>query len=196
MTAALVVFLGAVLVPAFFARLHALPWWLVLQAAALAWVEVASAGHWDLHTLAGVLELLLMRGVLAPWLLVRALAHRSDAGADLMPSNLFAWSIALALIALGFQFGAPDGTGLQGLALGAVAATVAVALWLLASNDAPPAQLVALLVLENALALFETQLPQAWPWTVHLALSAVYVLTVGVGAWLLAGPGAERSHAA
>jgi hypothetical protein len=56
---------------------------------------------------------------------------------------------------------------------------------LLATNREPVAQLVALLFMENALALFESLMPEPWPWPVHLAISAVYVGTVAVGSWLI-----------
>ncbi len=79
---------------------------------------------------------------------------------------------------------------MQALTLGVVGATVAVALLLLATNDSPPAQLVALLFMENAIALFESLLPEPWPLPVHGALSAIYLLTVGVGGWLIGAPAA------
>jgi hypothetical protein len=55
----------------------------------------------------------------------------------------------------------------------------------LATNHEPAAQLVALLLMENALALFETQMTEPWPLPVHLAVSCVYVATVAVGSWLV-----------
>jgi hypothetical protein len=78
----------------------------------------------------------------------------------------------------------------QALALGAVGATVAVALLLLAANDSPAAQLVAVLFMENGIALFESLMPEPWPLPVHLALSGIYLLTIGVGAWLIGQPDA------
>ena len=59
---------------------------------------------------------------------------------------------------------------------------------LLAANDSPPAQLVALLFMENAIALFESLLPEPWPLPVHAALAVIYLLTVAVGAWLVGAP--------
>ena len=47
------------------------------------------------------------------------------------------------------------------------------------------AQLVALLYMENALALFESLMPEPWPLPVHVAVSGVYVGTVVVGSWLI-----------
>jgi len=97
-------------------------------------------------------------------------------------------TLAIALLVLAFEFGAPEMSERHALALGAVGATVAVSLLLLAANDAPTTQLVAVLFMENAIALFESLLPQPWPLPVHLALSAIYLLTVGVGAWLIGRP--------
>ena len=125
---------------------------------------------------------------MAPQLLRRAIRARAEPNLDLMPSNLFAWAIAIALIVLAFEFGAPAMSDQQALILGAVAATVAVALLLLAANNAPPAQLVAVLFMENALALFELMLPEPWPLPVHVALGVIYLLTVAVGAWLVGHP--------
>jgi hydrogenase-4 component F len=82
----------------------------------------------------------------------------------------------------------------------------------LATNQNRMAQLVALLFMENALALFESLLPEPWPLPVHLSISTVYVLTVWVGSWLVSAapepdatpepmpepvptpPGANRGH--
>ncbi len=185
MTAALMLFLAAAVVPVFFGRIRAMPVWLALQAVALAWAGAASHGAGSWHGVVAAGEVLLLRALLAPWLLQRALRRRAEPDRELMPSNLFAWAIALSLIVLAFQFGAPAGGDREALTLGVVGGTVAVALLLLASNDSPPAQLVALLFLENALALFETLMPMPWPLPVHAALGTIYVLTVGVGAWLI-----------
>ena len=50
--------------------------------------------------------------------------------------------------------------------------------------------LVAVLVMENALALFESLFPEPWPLPVHGALSAIYLLTILVGSWLISTPDA------
>ena len=97
-----------------------------------------------------------------------------------MPSNLFTWAIAIALIVLAFEFGAPaHGRARRPSRSASSAATVMVALLLLATNHSPPAQLVAVLFMENALALFESLLPEPWPLPVHVALSAIYLLHRG-----------------
>ena len=192
MTVALVVFLAAAVIPIFFGKLGSAPWWLALQAAALGAAGVAHRGEPGLHEWAALAEVLLLRGLVAPRWLKQAIARRGEAQLDLMPSNLFAWAIAIALLVLAFEFGAPPLGEQQALTLGTVAATVAVALLLLAANGAAPAQLVAVLLMENALALFELLLPAPWPLPVHAALSTVFVLTVGVGSRLIAQEGAAQ----
>jgi hydrogenase-4 membrane subunit HyfE len=149
---------------------------------------MAHEGGYSLHALVSLLEVLIVRAAIAPALLRRAILRRAEPNLDLMPSNLFAWAIAIALIVLAFQFGAPAMTDRQAFTLGAVGATVAVALLLLSTNNSPPAQLVAVLFMENALALFESLLPAPWPLPVHGALTAIYLATVGVGGWLIGVP--------
>lgn len=194
MKAPLILFLVAALIPVFFGKIRSAPFWLMVQAAALAWAGAAQHGEWSAHALAAIFEVLVVRALLAPQLLRRAIRGRAEPNLDLLPSNLFAWAVAIALIVLAFEFGAPTMSDRHALALGAVGATVAVALLLLAANDSPPAQLVAVLFMENALALFESLLPEPWPLPLHAALSVVYLLTIGVGCWLIGRP--ERSTAA
>lgn len=188
MTPALVLFLAAVIVPMFFGKLRSAPLWLAVQAGALAWIGLAQPGADAAHAGVAAVEVALVRGLLAPLLLRRAIRARAEPNGDLMPSNLFAWAIAVTLVVLAFEFGAPTLSDRQALTLGAVGATVTVALLLLSTNDSPPAQLVAVLFMENALALFESLLPEPWPLPVHAALTGIYLLTVGVGAWLIGAP--------
>ena len=97
------------------------------------------------------------------------------------------YTIAVILIILAFKFGDGARADVRALTLGVVAATTVIALLILATNHEPKAQLIALLFMENALALFESLMPEPWPLPVHLAISAVYILTVTVGCHLLGG---------
>ena len=188
MTLPLVAFLLAVVIPVFFGKIRSAPLWLAIQALALGWNGVAHNGGLSGHTLVALLEVLAVRAVIAPQLLRRAIRGRAEPNLDLMPSNLFTWAIAIALIVLAFEFGAPAMSDRQALALGVVGATVAVALLLLSTNESPPSQLVAVLFMENALALFESLLPEPWPLPVHAALSVIYLITVVVACWLIGRP--------
>ena len=185
MTLPLIFCLIATVIPVFFSRISSAPTWLSLQALALGWITFNDG--FSAHTLLLGLEVLLVRAVLVPHLLRRALRRQAQSRISLMPSNLFTWGIAVMLIILAFKFGDGARADVRALTLGVVAATTVIALLILATNHEPKAQLVALLFMENALALFESLMPEPWPWPVHLAISAVYILTVTVGCHLLGG---------
>ena len=185
MTLLLIFCLIATVVPVFFARLSAAPGWLSLQALALTAIALYDAETVTTHVAALAGEILLVRALLVPWLLRRAIRKSASARLALMPSNLFTWIIAVALIILAFKFGDGARADVRALTLGVVAATTVIAFLILATNFETKAQLVALLFMENALALFETLLPEPWPLPVHLAVSTVYIATVAVGSHLV-----------
>ena len=187
MTLALIFCLVATVIPVFFSKISAASTWLGLQALALGWITITHFDGFSLYASLVGLEVLLVRAVLVPHLVRRALRKQPNARMSLMPSNLFTWIIAVMLIILAFKFGDGARADARALTLGVVAATVVIAFLILATNHEPKAQLVALLFMENALALFETLMPEHWPLTVHLAMSTVYVLTASVGCWLVGG---------
>ena len=188
MNLALVAFMMVSATPVFFSRLSQMPLWLVLQGLALAWFGLVQHGALSEHAVVGAIEVVLLRGVLAPWLYARMMRLRDEPDVGLMPSNLFTWALAALLISLAFRFA--DAIPSEGdmLTLGVIASFVVMALFLLSTNDRGPAQLVALLYLENAILLFESLLPGGWPLPAHIAVSTVYVLSVGIGCWLLGFP--------
>lgn len=186
-TLALIACLLATVVPVFFGKLGVTPTWLSLQALALGWISLNKHHELDFHALEAGLEILLIRAALVPHLLRRTLQGRKAAEHDVMPSNLLTWGVAVTLIIFAFQFGDGARADVRALTLGVIAATVTIAFLLLATNREPVAQLVALLFMENALALFESLMPEPWPLPVHLAISSVYVGTVAVGSWLVHG---------
>ena len=143
MTLPLIIFLVAAVIPVFFGKIRSAPVWLSIQALALGWNGIAHHAEASVHALVALLEVLVVRGVIAPQLLRRAIRLRAEPNLDLMPSNLFTWAIAIALIVLAFEFGAPAMSDRQALTLGVVGATVAVSLLVLSTNNSPPAQLVA-----------------------------------------------------
>ncbi len=179
--------LVATVIPVFFGKVGAAPLWLSLQALALGWISLTQHHELSAHTLAAGLEILLVRAWLVPTLLRRALTDPHAAQSDVMPSNLFTWGVAITLVILAFKFGDGARADLRAMTLGTVAATAMMAFLVLGTNREPAAQLVALLFMENAMALFESLMAEPWPLTVHLAVSGLYVLTVAVGSWLVRG---------
>jgi len=187
----LILCLVATVIPVFFGRIGSAPSWLSLQALALGWISLTRHHEFNSHVLLAGLEVLLVRAWLVPTLLRRALAGQSVKQHELMPSNLFAWGIAVTLIVLAFKFGNSARADVRALTLGVVAATTMIAFLVLATNRESAAQLVALLFMENALALFESLLPEPWPVPVHLALGGVYIATASLGGWLIRGQAAS-----
>jgi hydrogenase-4 membrane subunit HyfE len=181
----LIACLLATVIPVFFGKLSVTPTWLSLQALALGWITLNKNEALDFHALEAGLEILFIRAWLVPHLLRRTLLSTREAELDVMPSNLFAWGAAVTLLILAFQFGNGARADVRALTLGVAAATVTIAFLVLATNREPVAQLVALLYMENALALFESLMPEPWPLPVHIAVSGVYVGTVVVGSWLI-----------
>jgi hydrogenase-4 membrane subunit HyfE len=185
MTLTLMLCLLATLVPVFFSRVSGAPVWLSVQALALGWITLNQHHPLSLHAALAGAEVLLVRALLVPYLLRSAITKQGHMQVNLMPSNLFAWGIAVALIIFAFKFGDGARADVRALTLGVVASTVVMAFLILATNQHKMAQLVALLFMENALALFESLMPEPWPLPVHLLISAVYVLTVFLGSWLV-----------
>jgi hydrogenase-4 membrane subunit HyfE len=196
MTLTLMLCLLATLVPVFFSRVSAAPVWLSVQALALGWITLNQHHPLSMHAAFAGAEVLLVRALLVPYLLRGAMARQGPMQVSLMPSNLFAWGIAVALIIFAFKFGDGARADVRALTLGVVASTVVMAFLILATNPHKMAQLVALLFMENALALFESLMPEPWPLPVHLAISAVYVLTMALGAWLVADTDAPAGELA
>ncbi|HZX32628.1 MAG TPA: hypothetical protein VFF03_14840 [Rhodocyclaceae bacterium] len=187
MTLPLILCLVATVIPVFFSRISATPAWLSIQALTLVWITALGEETWSAHAMVSVAEILAIRVLLVPYLLSRAIRKTPQARMSVMPSNLFAWGVAITLIILAFKFGDGAKADYRAVTLGVVAATAMIAFLILATNHEPAAQLVAVLFMENALALFESLMPEAWPIPVHLAVSGVYVLTVTVGSWLVRG---------
>ncbi len=194
MTLTLMLCLLATLVPVFFSRVSAAPAWLSVQAIALGWITLNQHHPLSLHAALAGAEVLLVRALLVPYLLRSAIKKHRHQQVSLMPSNLFAWGIAVALIIFAFKFGDGARADVRALTLGVVASTVVIAFLILATNQDKMAQLVALLFMENALALFESLMPEPWPLPVHLLISTVYVLTVSLGSWLVGDVSEQTSE--
>lgn len=190
MTSPLLLFLFATLIPVFFAKAHTAPFWLAAQAIALAGVIVQHRGY-SLHTLTEIGVILIVRAVIASALLHRAIQRRSGPDLKRPPSRLIVWTIGVTLILLVFEFAAPVNLSREAFTLGVVGATLFAALLSLSTNRSAAAQLVAVLFVENALALFESLLSTPWPVAVRSLLDLTFVLTVFVGAWLIGSPDAR-----
>ncbi|MFO0722578.1 MAG: hypothetical protein U1E65_02265 [Myxococcota bacterium] len=194
MSLPLAIFILALATPLFFGKRGA--WWLVLQAAALVWLELFTPAALDGTKVALVIDTVVLRGLIAPVMIHRAQNNDRDRQNHLYPSNLFVWTIAVLLFALGFIFAAAitQDPSTQ-LTFGAMISSILLAVLLLATNEARSTQLLAILFIENALALFELRLPEQGA-LLHLAGSLIYLGTIALFVRFMAeDPGREASEA-
>ena len=191
MTLPIVVFFAAVLIPLLFGSPRTAPFWLGLQGLALAAASLGQHDDWSLHAGFTVAELGLLRGLIAPLILRAATTRARELPEHLLPSNLLAWSLAIAVAVFGFEFALSTTTLGAAFGVGTVAACVTLSMFLLATNDALPAQLFAVLILENGAALLETFQGEPWPPLLHGVLAVLYLLTVSVSGWIMAHAASE-----
>ena len=162
---------------------------LALQGLLMGWVAYrmgppSSLGEWITLT-----DLVLLRGVWAPAALYGVL-HRQGAPArqDLIPPNLLSWTIAVGMVLVASNFADTliGESGPQQTLLRVAAAGVLIGLVVLATQSQPFGQIVGVLRVENAIALFELggdRHPR--PTALHVGQLAVFALTVGLyrGTW-------------
>jgi hydrogenase-4 membrane subunit HyfE len=152
-----------------------------VQALALAAVIWLHGDHLAPTPIIALADMLLFRALFAPWYLRKmALEHGIPPAFDLIPANLFVWTLAAILVMISFGFSAT----LSGeyshsiMHLGVACCGVLLALLILATQRAPLGQAMALLTLENGIVLFELHAHHHVEWPAQLGLALVYVLSV------------------
>lgn len=149
-----VVFLLVVLAPLFAAQWRASLLGLAAQGVLL-WRASGAAGGFD------AVDLLLLRGLVAPVLLWRV--YKGSDRNDVIPASLFGWGSVGALTLAAFAFAAALDGGATGGRTAAATAALLLGFFVLASQDGVFSQLVGVLRIENAVALFELTLPRDHP---------------------------------
>jgi hydrogenase-4 component E len=146
------------------------------------------------------LDLLVLRGIVAPSLLWKVLSDRNTPERnDMLPPNLLAWAGALGLLLLGFRVGdalVPIEGEMQML-VGVAACAALLGFLVLATQVGPLSQMVGVLRIENAIALFEVGATHESSPGLRLALIVTYATSVALLRWYLAGlqPPAEPETA-
>lgn len=176
-----VVFLLVILVPLFAARWRISLLGLALQGVLL--LRASGAAHafdW--------IDYLACRALIGPILLYLSFAGGDRPPRnDVIPPNLFSWAFVGALTLAAFQFAVALGPVPAAAGRIAVAtAALLLGLFVLASQDKPFSQLIGVLRIENAIALFELAFPREAPDPV--VRSAQILATFGallLAAWFL-----------
>lgn len=202
MNAQLIALLGVMLLPLFASSWRVSLLGLALQGLILGWIDhqlhpdLADASAWI-----GIVDLALVRGVIAPILLYATMRAIGAAPRnDILPPNLMSWTVAIAIVLLAFRFA----DLLVVVEVGDERAFVAVAtaglllgLLILASQTGPFSQMVAVLRIQNAIALFElgsrgTEIPDG----IRVIESVVLAISLLMFQWYLRTlPRARRADA-
>jgi hydrogenase-4 component E len=126
-------------------------------------------------------DLLLLRAWFAPRHLAGVMRRLgAPPRADVIPANLLSWTLAGALVLVGFRFAGlvhPEG-GLVATHAAVAASALLLGFLILGTQAGPFAQVVGLLRLENAVALFELGSDHALPLPAQLGVSAVLLASV------------------
>lgn len=198
MTDLLVAFLVVVLVPLVAGSWRISLLGLALQGLLLTWMAHRHAPEWTAAHLLLVFDLAVLRGVVAPGFLYRALQQRrAPARNDILPPNLLLWAIAGGLVLFAFRFGRAAGSAENALHLSVAAAALVMGLFVLATQESRISQIIGLLRMENAIALFELGSSHRMPLAVHGGVAIVFLLAVAtLAAFAARAPTAEPSGAA
>ena len=184
MTTLLVVFLLVLLLPLFISTWRTSLMGLSTQGLLMGWMVYRAAPTFSAEALTTLLDLVIVRGMVVPFLLYRVLrASNAPRRNDVIPPNMLSWSLVGILVALAFHFASrviPTG-GESQTHLAVAASGVLLGLFVLATQTGPFSQVVGALRIENAIALFElSQDRPLAPVPVQAGQLVVFVVT----AWL------------
>jgi hydrogenase-4 component E len=187
----LIAFVIVLLLPLFMANWRASLSGLAIQGFLLFFLASRSRGvELSLDGALTTLDLLVLRGVVAPALLWKVLADRNTPERnDMLPPNLLAWAGALAVLLLGFRVGDAlvPAEGEMQMLVGVVACAALLGFLVLATQVGPLSQMVGVLRIENAIALFEVGATHESSVGLRLALIVTYATSVALLRWYLSG---------
>ena len=189
MTYLLFGYLLVVLVPMFVASWRTSLLGLAVQGLLLGWmaIELTTDAGFTATRIALLVELLLVRGVFVPAWLYRVLDDlKTPARNDIIPANLLFWTIVGVLVVVAFRFANGVFADEQASThLAVAAAALLLGLLVLATQNQPVSQLIGVLRIENAIALFELASEPHVPLPVQLGMLGIFVGTVLTFAWFL-----------
>lgn len=136
-----------------------------------------------------LVDLAAVRGLLAPWLLYRVLkAHDALPRNDVIPPNLLSWTVALALVLMAFRFAARmvPAAGEQQTLVAVAAAGLLLGFLVLATQPGVFSQIIGVLRIDNAIALFELGGEHHHPSIgMHAAHLLILIATLSLYRWYL-----------
>jgi hydrogenase-4 membrane subunit HyfE len=185
----LISLIGALLIPLFVATWRTSLLGLSAQGIIMAGIAYPGLRPWTSpHAWLTLFDLGLVRGLLVPLSLYTVLRARGGpARNDVIPPNLFSWTLALGMVLAAFNFSEAMVTepGEPQTLVAIAIAGVLLGLLVLASAAEPFSQVVGVLRIENSLALLELSDEHHLSWGLQLALLAIFSATVVFFRWYL-----------
>lgn len=181
MTGLLIAFAIAILVPLFVSAWRTSLVGLAVQGLLLTAValEHRTLGPLDLAHAVG--DLALLRTLVVPGVLYRSMKGRKvDARNDVIPPNLFSWALAIGIVVVAFRLAdvlVPEEGDAQ-LLVAIAAASFGLGFFVLAAGRDTFSQIIGLLRIENALALFELGQEEKTAPVIRLGMSLVLLASV------------------
>jgi hydrogenase-4 component E len=189
-TGILIAFVIALLVPLFVSRWRASLFGLALQGALLAAIAYRQRGfEISLSTAVTLIDLVVVRAIVMPSLLFGTLRRQNaPLRNDVIAPNLLSWALALALVVVAFRFAdvlVPVEGDEQALVAVSTAAFL-LGLFVLATARGIVSQVIGLMRVENAIALFELETPSEHAsLAIRIGQTAIMLISVGFCRWYL-----------
>jgi hydrogenase-4 membrane subunit HyfE len=158
MTGVLIGFVIVVLVPLFVATWRTSLLGLSMQGGLMAWLALRHHATLSLPTAALVVDLIVLRTLLAPLLLHQVMSGRGAAPRnDVIAPNLFSWALVITLVVVAFR--AADALvpveGDEQMLVAVASSAFVLGLFVLATARGTFSQVIGVLRIENSIALFE-----------------------------------------
>lgn len=198
MTGLLIAFVIALLVPLFVGTWRTSLLGLAVQGALMASIAVRQhGGHLSFETGLSMFDLVLLRTIglpLALYLVLRA--QGAPARNDVIAPNLFSWAMALTLVVLAFRTTdvlVPKEGDEQWL-VAAASSALLLGLFVLSTARGTVSQVIGLMRVENAIALFELGSgTDHEPLGIRVGQTAVLLVSFGFYRWYVIGLAREES---
>jgi hydrogenase-4 component E len=191
-TGILIAFVIALLVPLFVSKWRTSLLGLALQGALLAAIAYRQREFSvSVSTAVTLVDLVLVRAVVMPaWLFVTLRRQNAPLRNDVIAQNLFSWAMALALVVIAFR--AADvlvpAEGNEQSLVAVSAAALLLGMLVLATARGTVSQVIGLMRVENAIALFELGTPvEHASLAIRIGQTSIMLLSIGFCRWYLAG---------
>jgi hydrogenase-4 component E len=189
MTGALIAFAIVVVIPLFAATWRTSLFGLALQGALIGWLSLRSVTRLTLDSALTAVDVVVLRAAVAPVLLYLEMRGRNaPARNDVISPNLFSWAIVVGLVVVSFR--TADALvpfeGDEQMLVAVAAAAFVLGLFVLAAGRGTLSQIIGVLRIENAVALFELGGPARHAVAaIHAAMSGVLLVSILFYRWYL-----------